>query len=73
MVLAVAWYRSLVRRQKFRDFLESLQDEADSGAAPYFALLKAKLDAAEADVREGRLVPHDEVVARCNEWFAACS
>ena len=36
----------------------------------YRLYLREKLDAAEEDVREGRLVTHQEVVAETSRWFA---
>lgn len=31
--------------------------------------LKAKLDRAEEDIEEGRVVSHEEVVRRTQQWF----
>lgn len=52
--------------QEFPDLTEP--DPADE--AMYKAYLYGKLRAAEQDVREGRIVAHEEVVAETARWFA---
>ncbi len=58
-----------MRKQELRDLIESLPEDVDPDDVLYRVYLKAKLDAAEDDVAQGRLVPHDQVVERSDEWL----
>lgn len=48
----------------------SVEDLPEQDEVRYRLYLREKLDAAEEDVREGRLVTHEEVVAETFMWFA---
>jgi predicted transcriptional regulator len=48
----------------------SAEDLPEQDEVGYRLYLREKLDGAEEDVREGRLITHEDVVAETSRWFA---
>ena len=58
----------IAKRQVF-ELIKDLPEEVDIDEIMYRLYLRQKLDAAEKDVREGRLVSQKEVVKETSKWF----
>lgn len=56
-----------------QDVLEMVQhipgEEIDPEQLMFALYLKAKLDRAEADIEEGRIISHEELIRRSEQWF----
>lgn len=58
-----------ITKAKLENFLESLPDQVDTEEVMYRLYLLEKIEAGEADIREGRTVPHEEAVRRLSrKW-----
>lgn len=51
------------------EVLRTMPEEIDTEELMYRLYLKEKLEAGEAALRAGRVVPHDEVIRRSKESF----
>ncbi|MFZ3063844.1 MAG: hypothetical protein WA277_00980 [Nitrospirota bacterium] len=58
-----------IAKQEVLELIKELPDEVDVDEVIYRLYLRQKLESAEKDVREGRLVSHDEVVKETSKWF----
>jgi predicted transcriptional regulator len=58
-----------ITKQQVLEIVKDLPDEIDIDEVMYRLYLRQKLEAAEKDVREGRLVLHEEVVKETSKWF----
>lgn len=58
-----------IAKQEVLELIKELPDEVDVDEVIYRLYLRQKLESAEKDVREGRLVLHDEVVKETSKWF----
>jgi len=58
-----------IAKQQVLDLIKDLPDEVDVDELMYRLYLRQKLEAAEEDVREGRLVAHEEVIQETSKWF----
>ena len=52
-----------------KDLPEEVPEEVDIDEIIYRLYLRQKLESAEKDIREGRLVSHEEVVKETSKWF----
>lgn len=59
---------TITKKQVF-EIVKDLPEEVDIDEIMYRLYLRQKLEAAEKDVREGRLVSHEEVVKETSKWF----
>ena len=59
-----------VDKQELHKIVEDLPEPIEMDEVLYRLYLREKLDAAEEDVREGRLITHEDVVAETSKWFA---
>ncbi|MDA8339005.1 MAG: hypothetical protein M0Z70_06875 [Nitrospiraceae bacterium] len=59
-----------IAKQEVFELIKDLPDEVDIDEIIYRLYLRQKLESAEKDVREGRLVSHEEVVKETSKWFA---
>jgi len=59
----------IIAKQEVLELIKELPDEVDVDEVIYRLYLRQKLESAEKDVREGRLVSHDEVVKETSKWF----
>ncbi len=58
-----------IAKQEVLELIKELPDEVDVDEVIYRLYLRQKLESAEKDVREDRLVSHDEVVKETSKWF----
>lgn len=58
-----------IAKQDVIELIKELPDEVDVDEIIYRLYLRQKLEGAEKDVSEGRLVLHDEVVKETSKWF----
>ncbi|MFZ3065622.1 MAG: hypothetical protein WA277_10120 [Nitrospirota bacterium] len=58
-----------IAKQEVIELIKELPDEVDVDEIIYRLYLRQKLEGAEKDVREGRLVSHDEVIKETSKWF----
>jgi predicted transcriptional regulator len=58
-----------IDKQELHRIVEDLPEPIEMDEVLYRLYLREKLDAAEEDVREGRLVSHEDVVAETSKWF----
>jgi hypothetical protein len=58
-----------IDKQELHQIVEDLPEPVEMDEVLYRLYLREKLNAAEEDVREGRVVTHEEVVAETAKWF----
>ncbi len=58
-----------IAKQQILELIKDLPEEVDVDEVMYRLYLRQKLEAAENDVREGRLISHEEVVKETSNWF----
>lgn len=58
-----------IAKQEVFELIKDLPEEVDIDEIMYRLYLRQKLESAEKDVREGRLISHDEVVKETSKWF----
>ena len=58
-----------IAKQQILELIKDLPEEVDIDEVMYRLYLRQKLEAAEKDVREGRLVSHEEVIKETSKWF----
>jgi predicted transcriptional regulator len=58
-----------IAKQQVLDLLKDLPEQVDIDEVIYRLYLRQKIELAEQDVREGRLVSHAEVVKETSKWF----
>ena len=58
-----------IAKQQVLELIKDLPEEIDIDEIIYRLYLRQKLDTAEKDIREGRLVSHEEVVNETSKWF----
>ena len=59
----------LLAKQQILKLIRDLPEKVDIDEVMYRLYLRQKLEAAEKDVRRGRLVSHEEVVKETSTWF----
>lgn len=59
----------IITKQQVLEIVEDLPEEVDIDEVIYRLYLRQKLEVAEKDIREGRTVPHEEVVKETSKWF----
>jgi len=59
----------IITKQQVLEIVEDLPEEVDVDEVIYRLYLRQKLEIAEEDIREGRTVPHEEVVKETSKWF----
>lgn len=59
----------IIAKQQVLDMIKELPEKIDVDELMYRLYLRQKLEAAEEDVREGRLISHEEVVKETSKWF----
>ena len=60
----------VVAREEVLKLVESMPEKFDLEDLQYRLYLRQKLETAEEDIREGRYVPHEDVVRETAKWFA---
>ena len=58
-----------IAKQQVLELIKDLPEEVDVDEVMYRLYLRQKLEAAEKDVQEGRLVSHEEVIKETSKWF----
>jgi predicted transcriptional regulator len=59
----------IIAKRQVLDMIKDLPEQIDVDELIYHLYLRQKLEAAEKDVREGRLISHEEVVKETSKWF----
>jgi hypothetical protein len=59
----------IIAKQQVLDMIKELPEKIDVDELMYRLYLRQKLEAAEEDVREGRLISHEGVVRETSKWF----
>ncbi|MGB2843150.1 MAG: hypothetical protein WBC40_11870 [Halobacteriota archaeon] len=59
----------IIAKQQVLDMIKALPEKIDIDELMYRLYLRQKLEAAEEDVSEGRLISHEEVVKETSRWF----
>jgi len=59
-----------IERQELLRLVEDLPEQVEIEEVLYRLYLREKLEAAENDVREGRILSHEDVVAETARWFS---
>jgi predicted transcriptional regulator len=58
-----------IAKQQIFELIKDLPEEVDIEEIIYRLYLRQKLEVAEKDVREGRVISHEEVVKETSKWF----
>ena len=58
-----------ITKKQVLEIVKDLPEEVDIDEIMYRLYLRQKLEAAEKDVREGKVVSHEEVVKETSKWF----
>ena len=58
-----------IAKNEILELIKDLPEEIDIDEIIYRLYLRQKLEGAEKDVREGRVVSHEEVVKETSKWF----
>jgi len=59
----------IIAKQQVLDMINALPEKIDIDELMYRLYLRQKLEAAEEDVSEGRLISHEEAVKETSRWF----
>jgi hypothetical protein len=59
---------SMTDKEQVQSLLNSLPDDVTLEQIEYHIYVQQKLARAEEDIREGRVIPHEEVVERMQKW-----
>jgi translation initiation factor 2 beta subunit (eIF-2beta)/eIF-5 len=59
----------MIAKQQVFDLIKDLPDELDIDEIMYRLYVRQKLETAEKDVQEGRIILHEEVVRETSKWF----
>jgi len=59
----------MIAKQQVFELLKDLPDELDIDEIMYRLYVRQKLETAEKDVREGRIISHEEVVRETSKLF----
>lgn len=58
-----------MKKQAVIELLDTFPSEVDTEELIYRLYLKAKLERAEADIKAGKTISHEEVCRQTREWF----
>ncbi len=58
-----------IAKKQILELVKDLPEEVDIDEVMYRLYLRQKIESAEEDVREGRLVSHEEVMKETSQWF----
>jgi len=58
-----------ITKKQVLEIVKGLPEEVDIDEIMYRLYLRQKLEAAEKDVSEGKVVSHEEVVKETSKWF----
>jgi hypothetical protein len=61
--------RPTVNKRDVLAILDNMPEMLDPEELMYRIYVLQKIEAGEADIRAGRLIPHDEVFRRSKEWL----
>lgn len=59
----------IIAKQRIYEIIKDLPDEVDIDEIMYRFYLIQKLESAEKNISEGRLISHDKVVEETSKWF----
>ena len=59
----------MILKQQVYELIKDLPDQLDIEEIMYQLYIRQKLETAEKDVREGRIISHEEVVRETSKWF----
>lgn len=58
-----------ITKHQVLELIRDMPEEVDIDEIIYRLYLRQKLEAAEKDVREGRVISHEEVIRETSQWF----
>jgi hypothetical protein len=58
-----------ITKQQVFEIVQDLPEEVDIDEIMYRLYLRQKLEAAEKDVQEGRVISPEEVIKETSKWF----
>ncbi len=58
-----------IAKQQVFELIKDLPEEVEIDEIMYRLYIRQKLETAEKDVREGRIISHEEVVRETSKWF----
>jgi hypothetical protein len=58
-----------IEKQEIYKLMEDLPEQVEIEEVIHRLYLREKLEAAEEDIREDRVLSHDDVVAETRRWF----
>lgn len=58
----------IITKQQVLEMVKGLPDQIEVEELMYRLYLRQKLEAAEEDVRQGRLLSHEDVVKEISQW-----
>ncbi len=59
----------LISKQQISELIEDLPEEVDIDEIIYRLYLRQKLEAAEEDIRNNRLLDHQDVIKETAKWY----
>lgn len=58
-----------IGKEQVLEMIKDLPEQVDIDEIMYRLYLRQKLELAEKDIQENRLVPHEKVVKETSQWF----
>jgi hypothetical protein len=58
-----------IAKEQVLEIIKDLPEQVDIDEVMYRLYLRQKLELAEKDIRENRLVSHEKVVKETSQWF----
>ncbi len=59
----------MIARNQLMEMVEELPEEIDVDDMIYRLYLRQKLETAEKDIEEGRVISHEDVMRETSKWF----
>ncbi|MCK4763096.1 MAG: hypothetical protein KAW12_12950 [Candidatus Aminicenantes bacterium] len=60
----------MIAKSQLLEMVRELPEEIDIDDMMYRLYLRQKLEAAEKDIEEGRVISHQDVIKETDNWFA---
>ena len=59
----------MIAKNRLLEMVNELPEEIDIDEMIYRLYLRQKLEASEKDIKEGRVISHEDVVKETDKWF----
>ena len=59
----------MIAKNQLLEMVNGLPEEIDIDEMIYRLYLRQKLEASEKDIKEGRVISHEDVVRETDKWF----